>query len=114
MLKAGSGAVTLSAPRAPLLRAYCAKMVLPLTRMALLLLALLLSPTTIPLCASMFAKNKRPYDPEDLKPADRLHLNVRDLAGDNMLSRHRTLSLCKTYNQRALQASVARAHSKGD
>ena len=41
----------------------------------------------------MLAKNKRPYDPENLPPATRLRHNLRDVLADNLLSQRRVQEL---------------------
>ena len=56
----------------------------------MLVIALALS-----VCSAMLAKNKRPYDPTVLPPAQRLRRNIQDIVADNLLSNARSNELLR-------------------
>ena len=69
-------------------------------------------------CSAMLAKNKRPYDPTVLPPAQRLRRNTQDIVADNLLSTARSNELlrdvarCRVSGFRRLGSRKTKSTSK--
>ena len=63
--------------------------------------------------AGMLNRKKRPYNPDQLQPVDRLRANYRDLYGDNALSARRMQSLLDDTYDAGLDVGLSRpAHKR--